>query len=348
MSEQDKTEEKRLAAEKAKEAAKAKAAAAAKAKAAAAAKAKATEEATSGEEPEPNFEPDVYKEQTSESVDQADDKAKAAAAAKAKAAAAAKAKAAAAAKAKAQAEGGTDQASTEPAGDDDKAKAAAAAKAKAAAAAKAKASRNAAVGEGGSEADEKAKAIAIAKAKAAAAAKAKASKAETTSEEEEPKQPSINQPTLDKYVKVISENIGEDVIDESYINELSKEVPTLVIKNERWFEVAQFLKHNEQLAFDYLSSLHGTDFETHMEVYAHFYSFKEKQSLAVRVKADRQEPKIASVTPIWSGADWPERESYDLLGIQFEGHPNMTRILLSDDWVGYPLRKDYEQHDEEV
>jgi NADH-quinone oxidoreductase subunit C len=344
MSEQDKAEEKRLAAEKAKEAAKAKAAAAAKAKAAAAAKAKATAEATSGEEPEPNFEPDVYKEQTSESVDQADDKAKAAAAAKAKAAAAAKAKAAAAAKAKAQA---GDSAETD---NDDKAKAAAAAKAKAAAAAKAKASRNAAAtdGEGGSDADEKAKAIAIAKAKAAAAAKAKASKAETAGEEEEPKKPSINQPTLDKYIKVISENIGEDVIEESYINELSKGVPTLVFKNERWFEVAQFLKHNEQLAFDYLSSLHGTDFETHMEVYIHFYSFKEKHSLAVRVKVDRDEPKIASVTPIWSGADWPERESYDLLGIQFEGHPNMTRILLSDDWVGYPLRKDYEQHDEEV
>ncbi|WP_199900105.1 NADH-quinone oxidoreductase subunit C [Caldalkalibacillus mannanilyticus] len=85
-----------------------------------------------------------------------------------------------------------------------------------------------------------------------------------------------------------------------------------------------------------------------MEVYFHFYSYKEKHSLAVRVKTEREQATIASITPIWFGADWPERETYDLLGIVFEGHPNLTRILLPDDWVGYPLRKDYEQHDEEV
>lgn len=253
----------------------------------------------------------------------AEEKARAAAEAKAKAAAAAKAKAAAAAKAKA----------------------AAAAKAKAAAEAKAKA------GEGAATDDEKAKAIAAAKAKAAAAAKARAKAAaggQEAAESEKPKEPSVNQPYLDKYVKVITDNIGADVIEEAYINELGKEVPTLVIKRERWFEVAQFLRNNEQLAFDYLSNLHGTDFETHMETYYHFYSYKEKQSIAIRVKLDRDNPSVASITPIWAGANWPEREAYDLLGITFEGHPNLTRILLPDDWVGHPLRKDYVQHDEEV
>lgn len=147
---------------------------------------------------------------------------------------------------------------------------------------------------------------------------------------------------------MIKENIGEDVIEEAYINPLAKDVPTLVIRNDRWFEVAQFLKHNEQLAFDYLSDLHGSDFETHMETYYHFYSYKEKQSLAVKVKMDRDGAEVASITPIWEGANWPEREAYDLLGIRFKGHPNLTRILLTDDWVGHPLRKDYEQYDEEV
>lgn len=247
----------------------------------------------------------------------AEEKAKAAAAAKAKAVAAAKAKAAAAAKAKAEA-GGADSAANGAVSDEEKAKA-------------------------------KAKAIAIAKAKAAAAAKANKAKAAVDGEAEEaPKKPSANQPYLDKYVKVITDNIGSDVIEDAYINELAKEVPTLVINQKRWYEVAQFLKHNEQLAFDFLSNLHGTDFETHMETYYHFYSYKEKQSLAIRVKTERDNPQVASVTPIWAGADWPERESYDLLGITYEGHPNLTRIMLSDDWVGYPLRKDYEQHDEEV
>ncbi|GAA0367297.1 hypothetical protein GCM10008968_23970 [Bacillus horti] len=158
----------------------------------------------------------------------------------------------------------------------------------------------------------------------------------------------MNQPYLDKYVKVIKEHIGEDVVEEAYINELAKDAPTLVIKREQWHEVAQFLKHNEQLSFDFLSDLHGSDFETHLELYAHFYSYKLKQSITIRVKVEREEATVASVTPIWPGANWPEREMYDLLGFQFTGHPNLTRILLTDDWVGYPLRKDYEQFDEEV
>ncbi len=149
-------------------------------------------------------------------------------------------------------------------------------------------------------------------------------------------------------MKVIEDNIGKQVISESYINELAKDVPTLVIEGEHWSEVAQFLKHNEQLSFDYLSELHGSDFEDHMEVYYYFYSYKAKHALAVKVRIDRDHPTIPSVTPIWAGANWPEREAYDLLGIHFEGHPNLTRILLTDDWVGYPLRKDYEQFDEEV
>jgi NADH-quinone oxidoreductase subunit C len=203
------------------------------------------------------------------------------------------------------------------------------------------------------EADEKAKAkakaIAIAKVKAAAAAKAKAAATVKEAQEEEaPPKSSVKQPLLDKFVRVIKEHVGEDVIEESYINPLAKEVPTLVIKAEKWREVALFLKHNEQLAFDYVSSLHGNDMESHMEVYLHLYSFREKHTVAIRLKLDREAPKVSSITPIWSGADWPERETYDLLGIYFEDHPNLTRILLADDWVGYPLRKDYEQFDEEV
>jgi NADH-quinone oxidoreductase subunit C len=294
--------------------AKQKAAAAAKAKAAAAAKAKAAAQA--------------------KQAGGDDEKAKAIATAKAKAAAAAKAKAAAQAK--------------QAGGEDEKAKAIAAAKAKAAAAAKAKL---AAAGKAdGAADDEKAKAIAAAKAKAAAAAAAKAkaagSKADTEPAAE--KAPSVNQPYLDKYVKVIEENLGSDVLEEYYINNLSKEVPTLVARAESYFKLAEFLKYNEQLGFDYLSELHGTDFETHMEVYAHLYSYKKRQSVALKVKIDRDEPVIDSLQPLWAGANWPECETYDLLGIKFKGHPNLYRIMLGEDWIGHPLRKDYEPYDVEV
>lgn len=94
--------------------------------------------------------------------------------------------------------------------------------------------------------------------------------------------------------------------------------------------------------------MHGTDFETHFEVYNHLYSYNHRQSVALKVKIDRTSATTHSITPLWEGANWPERETFDLLGIHFEGHPNLTRIMLPDDWVGYPLRKDYEPHDVEV
>ncbi|TYS46983.1 NADH-quinone oxidoreductase subunit C [Bacillus infantis] len=334
--------------------AKKKAAAAAKAKAAALAKMKAKEqeakaEASLTEAPE---EDDLAKKKAAAAA-----KAKAAALAKMKAkeqesggeAAGdedlAKKKAAAAAKAKAAAmakqagESGTDE---------EKAKAIAAAKAKAAAAAKAKAAAAAkASGAGGD--DEKAKAIAAAKAKAAAAAKARsAAGAKAAAEPEAELQPSANQPYLDLYTKVIEEHLGGEVLEDTYINRLSKDVPTLVARQDTYFRIAEFLRYNEQLGFDYLSELHGTDFETHMEVYVHLYSYKNRQTVALKTKIDRSDPAIESLAPLWAGANWPECEAYDLLGISFKGHPGLYRIMLGEEWVGHPLRKDYEPYDVEV
>ncbi|MDY0853616.1 NADH-quinone oxidoreductase subunit C [Bacillus thuringiensis] len=332
------------------EEAKRRAAAAAKAKAAALAKQKreGTEEVTEEEK--------------------AKAKAKAAAAAKAKAAALAKqkregteevteeekakAKAAAAAKAKAAALAKQKREGTEEVTEEEKAKA----KAKAAAAAKAKAAALAKQKREGTEevteeekAKAKAAATAKAKAKAAAAARAKTKGAEGK-KEDEPKQeePSVNQPYLNQYVEAIREKLGEGALVDSYINKLSKDVPTLVVDPEKYYEVMESLRFHEGLAFDYMSELHATDFVTHMEVYVHLFSYGKKQSVAVKVKLDREAPQVESVTALWKGADWPEREAYDLLGIVFKGHPNLTRILMPDDWVGYPLRKDYEPYDVEV
>ncbi|MBY6266759.1 NADH-quinone oxidoreductase subunit C [Parageobacillus thermoglucosidasius] len=233
-----------------------------------------------------------------------------------------------------------------------KQKALAAAKAKAAAAAKAKALAKQQAGgtAGESEGDlakEKAKAAAAAKAKAAALAKAK-SVGNPREEAEKEDAPSPNQPLLDKYVRMIRERLGGDVLEEAYINRLAKDVPTLVVKKDAYYKVAEFLKYNEQLRFDYLSELHGTDFQTHMEVYVHLYSYQNRQPVALKVKIDRDKPEIASLVPLWQGANWPECEAYDLLGIRFQGHPNLIRIFLGENWVGHPLRKDYEPYDVEV
>ncbi|MDE7549448.1 NADH-quinone oxidoreductase subunit C, partial [Bacillus tropicus] len=255
---------------------------------------------------------------------------------KAKAVAAAKAKAAALAKQKREGMGEVTE--------DEKAKAVAAAKAKAAALAKQKASQG-----HGDSGDEKAKAIAVAKAKAAAAARAKMKGTEGKKEEElKQEEPSVNQPYLNQYVEVIKGKMGEEILIDSYINKLSKDVPTLVVEPSKYYEVMELLRSHEELAFDYMSELHATDFVTHMEVYVHLFSYGKKQSVAVKVKLDREAPQVESVTALWKGADWPEREAYDLLGIVFKGHPNLSRILMPDDWIGHPLRKDYEPYDVEV
>ncbi|MEH6888533.1 NADH-quinone oxidoreductase subunit C [Bacillus sp. JJ864] len=193
------------------------------------------------------------------------------------------------------------------------------------------------------EDNEKEKAIAAAKAKAAAAkARAAGGKKE---EEVKVEKPSQNQPYLDLYVQAVTAKLGEGVLEDFYINKLSKDVPTLVVKLAHYYEVMELLKKNPECAFNYLSELHATDFRTHMEVYVHLFSYGKKQSVAVKAKLDRDEPRVSSIVPLWSGGDWPEREAYDLLGVVFEGHPNLKRILMPDDWVGYPLRKDYEPFD---
>ncbi|MCR8998489.1 NADH-quinone oxidoreductase subunit C, partial [Brevibacillus laterosporus] len=192
-----------------------------------------------------------------------------------------------------------------------KAKAAAAAKAKAAAAAKAKLESGTTIGSAEQsiqekntktseevttglttdtdakvKAAEKAKAVAAAKAKAAAAAAAKAKANEETVAAEVP--PSKNQPYLDRFVQIIAERFGKESIEESYINTLSKEVPTMTIKNQIWHDIALFLKQEPGLQFDYLSNLHGVDYEDRMEVYYHLYSYAHHQSLAIKVKTTRE------------------------------------------------------------
>ncbi|MDW7614763.1 NADH-quinone oxidoreductase subunit C [Peribacillus simplex] len=289
--------------------------------------------------------------------------------AKQKAAAAAKAKAAAMARKKAKAEsaekpvGETDiakqkaaamarkkakaETAEKPEGETDiaKQKAAAAAKAKAAALARKKESRDKDNDDDFENA--KAKAIAAAKAKAAAAAKTRITVKEST-EDNTPDEPSPNQAKLDRIVHAIERHVGQEALIDHYINRLSKDVPTLVANPDTYFSIAKFLRNDEQLNFSYLSELHGTDFESHMEIYVHLHSFNMNQSVALKVKLDRDSPIIPSLVPLWSGANWPECEAYDLLGINFQEHPDLKRILLGDDWKGYPLRKDYQPYDVEV
>lgn len=159
--------------------------------------------------------------------------------------------------------------------------------------------------------------------------------------------PSPNQPLLDKFVKSIHSHLGEGIFEDYYINRQAKHVPTLVAKPEFYYKIAEVLKNNPELDFNFLGELHGTDFETHMEIFVYLYSFSNSQSVILKTKIDRENPLIDSLVPLWPGANWPECEAYDLLGIQFEGHPSLHRIFLGEDWRGYPLRKDYVDDNED-
>src|SRR5690606_25137167 len=103
-----------------------------------------------------------------------------------------------------------------------------------------------------------------------------------------------------------------------------------------------------ELKLSYLRNVTGVDYETHLESVFYLINFTDKQDYCVKVRTDREQAAMPSVTSVWQTANWNEREIYDLLGIEFTGHPNLKRIMMPDDWVGYPLRKDYEPIDPEV
>lgn len=127
-------------------------------------------------------------------------------------------------------------------------------------------------------------------------------------------------------------------------------------------DVCRYLRDEPSLAFDYLNCISGVDYlhtdekkaakstwQPHTEVVYHLFSMQHKHSLVLKVILPRwrddvtgQLPQVPSVAGIWSTADWHEREVYDLSGVDFTNHPNLRRILCPEDWVGYPLRKDYE------
>lgn len=93
--------------------------------------------------------------------------------------------------------------------------------------------------------------------------------------------------------------------------------------------------------FDYLADVTAIDWQDRIEVVYQLTSLAKNEKVALRVDLDRQKPEISSVTSIWKGADFQEREVFDLMGVVYNGHPDLRRILLPEDWEGYPLRKDY-------
>ncbi|MEQ1585158.1 MAG: NADH-quinone oxidoreductase subunit C [Cyclobacteriaceae bacterium] len=123
---------------------------------------------------------------------------------------------------------------------------------------------------------------------------------------------------------------------------ISKQYPEFILPADKLHEVAKALKENPQTKMDYLFSLTASDRKDGLNVIYHLTSTEYNHTVVVRViLADRENPMIATVSDLWSGAEYLEREVFDLFGIKFENHPDLRRLFLDDEWVGYPLRKDY-------
>lgn len=122
----------------------------------------------------------------------------------------------------------------------------------------------------------------------------------------------------------------------------------MTIDAAEWLPLAEKIKAEDGYNMNYLRNLSGVDYETHLEVVYHFINVHTQEQLTVKVTTSRDEAVVPSVAHLWPTADWNEREAYDLLGIIFTGHPNLSRIMMADDWVGHPLRKDYVPLDPEV
>ncbi len=135
----------------------------------------------------------------------------------------------------------------------------------------------------------------------------------------------------------LQENFSQALIETKYsFNEF-----TIKIKHEFLIPVMQYLK--EELKLNYLTDLTAVDYperEKRFEVVYHLFSLENHNRLRVKVEV-RDGEKISSLTRIWGTANWLEREVYDMFGLEFEGHPELKRILLSEEWEGHPLRKDY-------
>ena len=134
----------------------------------------------------------------------------------------------------------------------------------------------------------------------------------------------------------------EDMLKERFGGDIAEvKCDSLLIESRALPDIAAFLKNTAGLEFSFLSSISGTDYKDYFELVYRLESLKDNRNLILKVRCTKDEPVAPSLTELWQGADFQEREIYDLLGISFSGHPNMKRIFLWDGFEGHPLRKDF-------
>jgi len=180
------------------------------------------------------------------------------------------------------------------------------------------------------------------KAKAALVkAKREASKEKTEASSDE----NSNDSSDSKQAKTTNENMAELLIQQ-FPDDINKELCSqehIQIQSKNWLKISTYLRDDPSCLFDSLQCITGVDLgeESDLEVRYNLHSMTHRHSVEIRITCPRNKAKVPSVESIWRIGDWFERETYDMYGIEFDGHRDLTRILLPEDWEGWPLRKDY-------
>jgi NADH-quinone oxidoreductase subunit C len=144
--------------------------------------------------------------------------------------------------------------------------------------------------------------------------------------------------------KMIEEKFADQVLGTtSYAGQVS-----VSLKKDRITDICRYLQEEPLLRMDHLSDLTAVDFSTYpgddglrFEVVYNLISTVHRHRIRLKVRLPEEDPRIDTLTSLWQTANWHERETYDLMGIKFDGHPDLRRILMPMDWEGHPLRKEY-------
>lgn len=143
----------------------------------------------------------------------------------------------------------------------------------------------------------------------------------------------------------VAENLREKFPDAVLATAEYRGQASVTLSGDSILEVCKYLHNEPDMNFKYLRDLTAVDYmgmrDTRFEVIYHLYSISNRSMIRLKVPVEESRAEVDSISSIWSGANWHERECYDLLGISFKGHPDHRRILMPEDWEGHPLRKDY-------
>jgi NADH-quinone oxidoreductase subunit C len=151
-----------------------------------------------------------------------------------------------------------------------------------------------------------------------------------------------------KIFETCQKQFGEEVVFDFHDGNDGDKDPWFQVEPFSIEEVCAFMKAEKKLHFDYLESLCGTDYpdDEQIRVVYHVYSYKLRHRIVLKCLLEREDPAVPTVSSVWPAANWQERECFDLLGVLFDGHPDLRRLLMPDDWEGHPMRKDYEEADD--